>query len=66
MRKVPNMENDATLLTAREAAEHLGVSVQTISRWAMSDKLPPAKKLPGIRGAYLFAAEDVQRVGASS
>lgn len=54
------MFDSETLVTSSEAAAALGVSVKTITRWAASDKLVPAKRLPGLRGAMLFAATDVE------
>lgn len=47
-------------MTTAEAADALGVSVKTITRWAASGKLPPVKRLPGRRGAMLFASEAVE------
>lgn len=61
MCKVTAMEE--TLLTTREAATRLGVSVQTVSRWVAEEKLKPALKAPGIRGPLFFRAEDVDALG---
>lgn len=59
--RMPNDE-DAPLLTTREALTRLGYSdPSTISRFVAAGKLTPAKKLPGIRGAYLFAADEIDR-----
>lgn len=52
----------SNLLTSSETAKALGVSVKTITRWAASGKLTPAKKLPGLRGAMLFASTDVEAI----
>lgn len=51
-------------ITAREAAELLGVTVSTISRWATpaQPRLTPSRKLPGQTGAYLFRRRDVERL----
>lgn len=54
------------LITSSEVAQLLQVSVPTINRWAGSGRLPVAHKLPGIRGAYLFRREDVQRFAQDS
>jgi excisionase family DNA binding protein len=59
------MDKIETLLTTREAASRVGVSVQTISRWVAEEKLTPALKAPGIRGPLFFRVEDVDRVGAA-
>ena len=58
MRNVTHMSKE-TLLTTREAASRLGVSVQTISRWVNEGKLNPSLKAPGIRGPLFFAEGDV-------
>ena len=55
-----------TLLTTREAANRLGVSVQTISRWVSEGKLRPALKAPGIRGPLFFKADEVDGLGESA
>lgn len=47
-------------MTSAEAAEALGVSIKTITRWAASGKLEPVKRLPGKRGALIFASSDVE------
>lgn len=47
------------LMTATQVAERLGVAVATVARWANSGLLPTAVKAPGLRGARLFRAEDV-------
>lgn len=54
------MSKDQPPFTSAEAAEAIGVSVKTITRWAESGKLVPVKRLPGPRGALLFAASDVE------
>ncbi|MGW9159600.1 helix-turn-helix domain-containing protein [Microbacterium sp. NPDC055665] len=54
------MTNEATFATTAEAAETLGVSVKTITRWVTAEKLTPVKRLPGKRGAMLFASADIE------
>lgn len=53
-----------TYLTAGEAAERLGVTVATVNRMAAQGKIPTAHKLPGVRGARLFRATDLEAVTA--
>ena len=50
------------LLMTAQAAEIVGKSVPTINRWAAEGVLPPAQKLPGRTGAYLFERSEVERV----
>lgn len=58
---VCHMTNEATYaMTTAEAAEALGVSIKTVTRWAASGKLTPLKKLPGPRGAFIFNSGDVE------
>lgn len=55
------VEHEDNLLTTKEAADLLGVSVATINRWADKGDLTVAAKAPGLRGARLFrriAVED--------
>lgn len=47
-----------------EAAGVLNTSVATVKRLAVAGTLPPAMKLPGKTGAYLFAKRDVERLAA--
>lgn len=57
----------ATMLTAAQVAERLGISTRTVSRMVARGDLTPAHKLPGDTGAYLFDAatipEPVANVG---
>lgn len=49
-------------LTTREAAERIGVPVSTLHNWVTAQRITPIKRLPGQRGALLFALEDVDRL----
>lgn len=60
------MSAQETLLTTQEAANRLGVSVQTVSRWVNDGKLTPALKAPGIRGPMFFRADDVDEMGKTA
>jgi len=48
------------LISAREAATIAGRSHSQINRDAATGKLPTAQRVPGYKGARLFAAEDVR------
>lgn len=60
------MRNDSPrLLSSAEAATILGIHQTTVSGWVASGRLKAAHKLPGLRGAYLFAPSEVERVRAT-
>lgn len=48
------------LLTTSQVAELTGWSITSINRWAKEGDLPPAHKLPGRTGSYLFRSATVQ------
>ena len=48
------------LLTAPEAAARLGIGRSYLAKLARRGVLPVARKLPGIRGDYLFDPADVE------
>ena len=48
-------------ITSAEAAEQLGVSVRTVHRMVSAGELTPTIKLRGLRGAYLFDADQIAR-----
>ena len=52
----------APLLTSPEVGALLGRSSRTVHRLVEAGELKPAMKLSGPNGAYLFRAEDVQRL----
>ncbi len=61
------MSNDsppAELLTAREAAELLNVSVFQVARLAQRGDLPTAMQAPGKRGARFFLRVDVEALAS--
>jgi excisionase family DNA binding protein len=65
MCKSSAMENsDEAIIGVAEAAEILGISVATVTRWAQNGKLPAIRKLPGWTGAYLFDARLVRHKAA--
>lgn len=49
-------------LSTSEAADVLGKSVRSTIRLVEAGVLVPTKKLPGIRGAYLFDRADIERL----
>lgn len=51
---------DADLITAAEAAEILRVSHRVVIRRVERGELTPVRKLPGIRGAFLFDAAQIR------
>lgn len=54
-----------TLVSTADAAAVLGVSVATLNQWAVNGRIRTAVKTPGIRGARLFAEDDVMALAAS-
>lgn len=50
-----------SIVTAPELAAYTGRDVSTICRWAKSGHLPALRKLPGLRGAWLFSRDEVLR-----
>jgi excisionase family DNA binding protein len=48
------------LMGAADVCDLLAIDRSTLARWAQSGKLPPALKMPGVRGAYLFHRRDVE------
>lgn len=47
------------MMTSKEAADKLGVSVQTWHRLVARHHLTPVMELPGLRGAKFWASSDV-------
>lgn len=54
------------LLNTRQVAERLGVSVDTVNRWARIGKLTPEVQLDGPRGARLYNPEHVEALAVTS
>ena len=52
------------LLSTRGAARVLGVTTRTVHRFAESERLRPAYRLDGLRGAFLFHESDVLELAA--
>ena len=53
---------DTRQVTTREASELLGKSIRATIRLVETGKLTPVMKLPGLRGAYLFDRQAVERI----
>jgi len=50
------------MLTTKEAADKLGVSIRTVQRMADDGTLSPTVRYPGQTGPLLFDETDVERV----
>ena len=61
------MDKEPSLLTAAETCAELGgIDRSTLTRWVQAGRITPARKLPGLTGAYLFDPAEVQRVKAAA
>ena len=49
------------IMTTRAVAEYFAVAVSTVTRWVADGHLTPFVKTPGLRGMYLFDADEVAR-----
>ena len=59
------MSNSSTeIVVTADAAKRLGVSTRQVARMVADGKLTPSFKAPGIRGAYLFDREQIERIAA--
>lgn len=47
------------LLTSPQAAQRLGVARWTVNRWAKAGRLAYVCQLPGLTGAFLFDAKEI-------
>lgn len=52
------------LAPTAEAAKILRVDVRTVHRLVRAGRMTPAAKTPGLRGAYLFTVDEIERVAA--
>jgi len=50
------------LIPTKQAAERLGVDVRTLHRYVAKRRIHPAIKVPGYKGAFLFAEDEVERL----
>lgn len=56
------MSQTPNLLTSADTCAELAIDRSTLSRWVASERITPAYKMPGPRGAFLFAPDEVARV----
>lgn len=58
------MSDTPDLIGTSEAARIIGVTPTTLTRWVAAGRVAIAHKLPGLNGAMLFAADEVERARA--
>ena len=56
------MSDHPDMLGPADVCERLGIDRSTLTRWVKAGKIVPAMKLPGLRGAHVFTADEVERV----
>lgn len=56
------MPNATQLLSSADVCAALGIDRSTLTRWVQSGKVVPFQKLTGRTGAYLFTADEIDRV----
>ena len=56
---------DAELISTKEASSILGESIKNTLRRVEAEQLTPVKKLPGLRGAYIFDRAEVEKLSAT-
>ena len=54
------------LITASAVAEIFGCSVGTVHRMVADGRIVPVQKLSGNLGAYLFDADEIERIAAAA
>lgn len=59
-------ESTDDYLESAEVVQILNIDRSTLSRWVTSGRIKPAMKLRGLRGAFLFAPTEVERVRQQS
>ena len=48
------------LIGSAEVAELLGISGSSLNRKVLAGQIPPVKKLPGSKGAYIFDRAEIE------
>lgn len=56
------MDQPLDLLTSAAVCKELHIDRSTLSRWVAAERIRPVTKLPGLRGAFLFTLDEVERV----
>lgn len=59
------MPTTTELIDSANVCERLSIDRSTLSRWVGAGKITPARKLGGIRGAFLFHPAEVERAFAA-
>ena len=57
-----SMSRTDELLTSAIVCDELDIDRSTLSRWVAAGRINPATKLPGVRGPFLFARAELDRV----
>ncbi|MCB4209177.1 helix-turn-helix domain-containing protein [Arthrobacter sp. UM1] len=60
--KIPNFVDSPEVLTTREAARLLGLTVSAVHQVVRRGELSPQLKSPGARGAFFFSRAEVQEL----
>ncbi|HEY5201640.1 MAG TPA: helix-turn-helix domain-containing protein [Acidothermaceae bacterium] len=50
------------LISSAQVAAKLGKDIRSVHRMVARGEIPTAGKMPGVRGAYLFDAEAIDRM----
>lgn len=59
-----HMSDNDELLTSFQVAVILGKSPRTVQRMAKTGEIPPAQKLPGPNGAFLFRRGEIEAMAS--
>lgn len=60
LRRVPKIQGE--LIGVAEASEITGLDKRTLHRKVERGELQAVSKLPGLRGAYIFARSEIERL----
>jgi predicted site-specific integrase-resolvase len=59
---MPHTSPTPDLIASVEVCKRLRIDRSTLSRWVKNGEATPAMRLPGPRGAFLFAPAEVDRL----
>lgn len=62
MHKIHAMAQSPDLVASADVCDTLYIDRSTLSRWVKDGTAVPTMRLPGARGAFLFSAEEVERL----